>query len=92
MLAAPRTLPPLSARRLFYNFNMETDMLDASTFNYHQPTMNDARVAAAMYASHLADMLPDGPDKTHIMRELRTVAMWVNVCITRHADGSPRQD
>jgi len=73
-------------------------MLDASAFNYHEPTekqkaaMNDARVAAAMYASVLYDMLPDGPDKTHVMRELRTVAMWVNVCITRHADGHPRQD
>ena len=76
--------------------NQTQPSLDASTFNYYTPTekqleaMNDARVAAAMYASHLADLLPDGPDKTYIMRELRTVALWVNQCITREANGKPR--
>jgi len=42
------------------------------------------------FAKVLDAELPDGPDKTWIMRELRTVAMWANVTLTRNADGSPR--
>jgi len=34
--------------------------------------------------------LPDGPDKTFIIRAHRANAMWSNVAITRQADGSPR--
>lgn len=34
--------------------------------------------------------LPDGPDKTFILRAHRSNAMWVNVAVTRQADGTPR--
>lgn len=70
--------------------------LHESTFGYLSPTdaqketMNDARAAAKKYAESLDGLIPDGPDKTYIMRELRGLAMWVNVAITRNADGSPR--
>jgi len=70
--------------------------MDDTTFDYLRPTeaqlarMHTLRSAAKMYAHTLETHLPDGPDKTYILRELRTVAMWVNVCLTRHADGSPR--
>lgn len=72
--------------------------LDPKTFDHLQPTpvqlerMQACRTAAANYAKALADYLPDGPDKTWIMREVRTVAMWANVALTRHADGAPRVD
>jgi acetyl-CoA carboxylase carboxyltransferase component len=67
-----------------------------STFEYLQPSekqkadMADAREHALGYAQALDKLVPDGPDKTYLMRKLREVAMWVNVAITREADGSPR--
>jgi hypothetical protein len=67
-----------------------------STFQYLKPTdeqmttMADAREHADIYAQALNLLVPDGPDKTYIMRELRGLAMWVNVAITRNPDGSPR--
>lgn len=70
--------------------------LHPKTFGYLKPTnaqmsdMHDARDAAAHYANALERLVPDGPDKTWIMRELRTLAMWANVTITRLPDGTPR--
>ena len=67
-----------------------------ATFDYHTPThqqladMGDARVAAASYARPIEALVPEGPDKTFVMRRLREVAMWVNVAITRLPDGTPR--
>lgn len=72
--------------------------LHASTFEYHKPTdaqleaMSRGRAAAYDYATALEALLPDGPDKTFIMRQLRTVAMWVNVTLTRNPDGAPREE
>lgn len=72
--------------------------LHDKTFGYLKP--NDAQVddmdvmrgAAKTYADAIETMVPDGPDKTYILRKLREVAMWVNVAITRQPDGSPRAD
>ena len=67
-----------------------------STFEYLQPTpeqietMRTLRSFAASYAYQLEKLLPDGADKTYILRQLRGLAMWVNVCVTREADGTPR--
>lgn len=72
--------------------------LHENTFEYMKPTpvqqerMQALRTAAFNYANELDVYLPDGPDKTWIMRELRTIAMWANVAITRHADGAPRSE
>lgn len=66
-------------------------------FDYLNPTdkqksdMQAARDAAAIYALALETLVPDGPDKTYLLRKLREVAMWANVAITREADGSPRE-
>lgn len=71
--------------------------LHGTTFDYLKPTdmqMTDmalARLAFAELVEKLDELLPDGPDKTHVYRVLRTAAMWSNVCITRQADGQPRQ-
>jgi hypothetical protein len=70
--------------------------LHASTFEYLKPTdaqmsrMAAVREEFAEFATKLDLALPDGPDKTYLLRQLRDVAMWANVCITRNADGSPR--
>lgn len=70
--------------------------LHASTFEYLKPTdeqlaaMSRLRQAAKVYADALDAGLPEGPDKTFIMRAHRANAMWVNVAITRQPDGTPR--
>jgi hypothetical protein len=52
--------------------------------------MQRARDAAKIYSEVLDVELPDGSDKTHVLRKLRTVAMWANIAITRQPDGAPR--
>lgn len=70
--------------------------MDETTYQYLKPTdgqmgdMSVMREAAATYAAAIDHLVPDGPDKTYIVRKFREVAMWVNVAITRQADGSPR--
>lgn len=68
-----------------------------STYEYLKPTdeqisaMARVREAARVYGEVLAKELPDGPDKTFVIRNHRSNAMWVNVAITRHPDGTPRE-
>lgn len=70
--------------------------LHHTTFEYLKPTddqvltMNTARGLSAAYARSLDALLPEGPDKTYIMRKVREVAMWANLALMRNADGSPR--
>ena len=70
--------------------------LHPSTFEYLKPTdaqvdtMAQVRAAAKVYADALDALLPDGPDKTFILRAHRSNAMWANVAITRLPDGTPR--
>ena len=67
-----------------------------STFEYLKPTdeqiaqMARVREAAKVYCDVLDKELPDGPDKTFVIRAHRSNAMWVNVSITRQPDGTPR--
>ena len=72
--------------------------MHSSTFEYLKPTerqinhMNAVREAAKIYCMQLEAILPDGPDKTFIIRNHRSNAMWANVAITRLPDGTPRKD
>jgi len=67
-----------------------------STFEYLKPTdeqitqMTMVREAARTYCEVLEHWLPDGPDKTFIIRSHRSNAMWANISITRLSDGTPR--
>ena len=69
-----------------------------STYEYLSPTdaqleaMARIRAAAKAYSDILETELPDGPDKTHVIRAHRSNAMWANVAITRLPDGTPRTD
>ncbi len=71
--------------------------LHSSTFEYLKPTddqiakMAVLREAARVYADALDTNLPDGPDKTFVLRAHRSNAMWVNVSLTRLPDGTPRE-
>ena len=75
---------------------LQSGRLHPSTFDYLKPTeehlrtMTMARRATSTYASMLESLLPDGPDKTYVMRKVREIGMWANVAITRFADGTPR--
>lgn len=70
--------------------------LHPTTFGYLMPTeaqkeaMTDSRSSFAECAERVGMILPEGPDKDHVMRLLRDAAMWANVAITREADGAPR--
>ena len=70
--------------------------LHASTFRYLKPTdqqlqtMDFVREAYDNFAKVLQQQLPDGPDKTYVLRLVRTAAMWSHVAITRNQDGAPR--
>ena len=72
--------------------------LHRETFDYLKPSkeqtaaMFELRRAARAYAMQLERYVPDGPDKTYLLRKLREVAMWANVAITRLPDGTPRQE
>lgn len=68
-----------------------------STFEYLKPTdaqvesMARVRAAAKAYNDVLEAELPEGPDKTFVVRNHRSNAMWANIAITRLPDGTPRQ-
>jgi hypothetical protein len=67
-----------------------------STYEFLKPTdeqitqMATVRQAARVYSDVLEASLPDGPDKTFVIRAHRSNAMWANVAITRLPDGTPR--
>lgn len=69
-----------------------------STFEYLKPTdaqieqMARVRQAAKDFCDILEHELPEGPDKTFVIRAHRSNAMWANVAITRLPDGTPRTD
>ena len=71
-------------------------MIDASTFQYLKPTdeqmakLSIVRGEFTSFVMGLDTHIPDGPDKTYLMRQLRTCAMWANIAITRQPDGTPR--
>ena len=71
-------------------------MLHSSTYEYLKPTeaqitkMTRIRSAAKAYSDILDAELPDGPDKTFVLRAHRSNAMWANIAVTRQPDGTPR--
>ncbi len=70
--------------------------LHPSTFDYLKPregqieVMNALRGFSKGYAECIDLALDDGPDKTYILRRIRETAMWINVALTREANGAPR--
>ena len=72
-------------------------MMHPLTYDYLKPTddqiarMARVRAAAKAYNDVLDAELPEGPDKTFVVRAHRSNAMWVNVAITRLPDGTPRE-
>lgn len=70
--------------------------MHTTTYEYLKPTddqveaMAKHRSAAKAYGDALEALLPDGPDKTFVIRAHRSNAMWANVSITRQPDGAPR--
>lgn len=71
-------------------------LMHPSTYEYLKPTdkqlesMTRVRAAAKAYSDVLEAELPEGPDKTFVIRNHRSNAMWANVAITRLHDGTPR--
>lgn len=71
-------------------------VLHDTTYAYLKPTeaqqavMEQSRAAMKACSDTLDAIIPEGPDKTYLLRQLREVGMWANVAITRNPDGSPR--
>ena len=55
-----------------------------------RPDRTHATAARRRQSDVLERELPEGPDKTYLIRKLREVAMWAIVCVTRLPDGTPR--
>ena len=72
-------------------------VLHETTFEYLKPTdqqmanMGLLRKEVHHLAHTIQVYVPEGPDRTYALRKLREVGMWLNVAITREADGSPRK-
>jgi hypothetical protein len=72
-------------------------MMHPTTFEFLAPTedqrgqMATVRQAARIFCDVLESVLPEGPDKTFVIRAHRSNAMWANVAITRLPDGTPRE-
>lgn len=70
--------------------------MHSSTFEYLKPTddqletMAKMRSASKAFGDAVDALIPDGPDKTYMLRKFREVAMWANIAITRQYDGAPR--
>ena len=70
--------------------------LHDTTFRYLTPTddqlkqMALARDLYMAFVERLDPLMPSGPDKTYVLRQLRDCSMWTNIAITRNADGSQR--
>lgn len=75
---------------------MSTGTLHDAAFGSLNPSgdqvkqMSRLRLLFTDFAEELDMLLPSGPDKTYVMRQLRDCAMWSNQCILRNPDGSPR--
>lgn len=72
--------------------------LHPSTFQFFKPSdrqiadMAKLRTAAKAYADVVDEVLDNGPDKTAILRQHRTNAMWANAAVTREANGTPKEN
>ena len=70
--------------------------LHSAAFEYVKPTdaqqlaMQKVREATKDYCQLLDRVVPDGPDKTYLMRRLFEVMMWANRSIMHRPDGAPR--
>ena len=71
--------------------------MDPATYEFLQPTeaqqekIQRIRNAIRGLSEFLEQELPEGPDRTYLIRKLREVAMWANITITRDQYGVPRE-
>jgi hypothetical protein len=52
--------------------------------------MQKVRESAREFFMVLERVVPDGPDKTYLVRKLMEVTMWANRAIMHRPDGAPR--
>jgi hypothetical protein len=70
--------------------------MDKATFERLAPTdqqlanVTHMRGAFGLLLGEVMAHVPDGPDRTYVIRQLRTCAMWCNMSITHQPDGSAR--
>jgi len=52
--------------------------------------MEKLREAYEAVSGAVLNVVPSGPDRTYVLRQLRDCALWSSLAIMRHPDGSPR--
>ena len=48
--------------------------------------------AAHEYASRVLELVPDGADKSYILRKFHEVTMWVQVAVSREMHADKREE
>ena len=66
-----------------------TSVLPSEAQKARMDTMSTAFLGLLSY---IHQHVPEGPDRTYVIRKVRETAMWCNVAIMRNPDGSPRSD
>jgi len=56
-----------------------------------QAALQALQEAAHEYVSHVLELVPEGDDKTYIMRKLHEVTMWVQVAMSREVHAEKRE-
>lgn len=73
------------------------DVSDPDVFQYLKPTsaqqqdMDIIGQAAKDFVDAVHATVPEGPDRTYVIRKFRECVMWANTSIVKMPDGSPRQ-
>jgi hypothetical protein len=57
-----------------------------------QATLQALQEAAHTYASHVIELVPDGTDKTYLMRKFHEVTMWVQIAVSREMHAEKREE
>ena len=66
-------------------------------FEYTTPTpaqkqdMDIIRQAAQHFVDAVHVIVPEGPDRTYLIRKFRECVMWAMISVVKMPDGSPRQ-
>jgi hypothetical protein len=56
-----------------------------------QATLQALQEAAHEYVSHIIELVPEGADKTYLMRKFHEVTMWVQVAVSREVHAEKRE-
>jgi hypothetical protein len=91
-MAATTSITGLAGLLTTVDISMHEDTFQRLTPNDEQAAaIATMRSAFGLTVAAVLANVPEGPDRTYVIRQLRTCAMWCNMSITHQPDGSPRE-